>query len=277
MVGAYERPRDISSLVKLLAETEGTTSLLAGGTDLLVQLRARLVDPSTIIDIKGVEELSKLEIGSDGTVTIGAAVVANRIVDDKRLYGPLRALPQAVAQIATYAIRNRATIVGNLANASPCADSVPPLCVLGASVVLRSSQGERALPLLDFITGVRRTIRRRDEFVAFLTIPPQGSETQTLFMKHQRVRGHDLALANAAVLHDRKAGQLRLVVGSCSPVPTYVNLDDLAGSLDGNAAAERAMAEILPISDVRASAAYRTDMTGVLVRRLIAELQGSSR
>ena len=104
----------------------------------------------------------------------------------------------------------------------------------------------------------------------------QTSESaRTFFRKHQRVRGHDLAQANAALLHDPERKRLRVAIGSCSPAPVVLELDDLFTSLDAEQAAHRAMAAITPISDVRSSAEYRTDMTGVLVRRLFADLKGS--
>ena len=164
-------------------------------------------------------------------------------------------------------------MVGNIANASPCADSVPPLCVLDAEVELRAGTQARRLSLPDFIRGVRATVRKKNEYVAAVHIPAQPKGTRTFFRKHQRVRGHDLALANAALVHDPERKRLRVTIGSCSPAPVMVDLDDLFDSLDPDVAAARCMKAILPISDVRASAEYRTDMTGVLVRRLLSDLK----
>lgn len=267
---AYEKPKTPEALAALLTEYGSRACLLAGGTDLLVRLRARLLAPEILIDVKGVEELHELQHHADGTVSLGAAVVANRLVDDKRLRPVLGSLSDASAQIATYAIRNRATIAGNIANASPCADSVPPLCVLGATVEVRSSRGTRSLTLPQYIQGVRATVRRPDEYIAAVHIPAQSPSTRTFFRKHQRVRGHDLALANAALLVDPDGKHLRIAIGSCSPAPVVLELDDLFTTMDGEEAARRAMGAIAPISDVRSSAEYRTDMTGVLVRRLFA-------
>jgi carbon-monoxide dehydrogenase medium subunit len=236
-------------------------------------MRARIIEPRVVVDLKGVEGLGRIEHHADGSVTIGATVTANRIADDKRLYGSTRALAEASLRIGTYAIRNRATIGGNIANASPCADSVPPLCVLDAQVELRSTRGVRTVTMPEFIQGVRATVRRADDYIATVHIPAQGTGARTVFRKHQRVRGHDLALANAALLYDPERKRLRLAVGSCSPTPTLLNLDDLLESMDAQEAARRAMREIHPITDVRASAEYRTDMTGVLVRRLFADLE----
>jgi len=270
---AYEKPTTAQALSGLLEQSGSGASLLAGGTDLLGQIRGRLIEPRLVIDLKGIEELSRIEHHDDGSVTIGATVSANRIIDDKRLHGAMAALPEACARIATYAIRNRATVVGNIANASPCADSVPPLCVLDAEVELRAGSAVRRLTLPAFIRGVRATVRTKNEYVAAIHIPAHAKGTRSFFRKHQRVRGHDLALANAALLHDPENKRLRVAIGSCSPAPVVVHLDDLFDSLDAEEAARRCMAAILPISDVRASAEYRTDMTGVLVRRLFDDLK----
>lgn len=270
---AYEKPTTAQALSGLLDQGGSGASLLAGGTDLIGQIRGRLIEPKLVIDLKGVEELSLIEHHEDGSVTIGATVAANRIIDDKRLQGAMAALPCACAQIATFAIRNRATVAGNIANASPCADSVPPLCVLDAQVELRSAKGSRRLSLPDFIRGVRATVRNKNEYIAAVHVPAQPKGTRSFFRKHQRVRGHDLALANAALLHDPQGKRLRVAIGSCSPAPVIVHLDDLFDSLDAQEAASRCMKAILPISDVRAIAEYRTDMTGVLVRRLFSDLK----
>lgn len=272
---AYEKPRTLDTLLATLSEHGSRACLLGGGTDLLVRLRARMMSPELIIDVKGVEALHAVDHAADGSVVFGAAVVANRIVDDQRFRPAHQGLAQAAAQIATYAIRNRATIAGNIANASPCADSVPPLCVMGAEVEVASVRGVRRLTLPDYIKGVRNTVRRPDELISFIRIPPLGAGARTFFRKHQRVRGHDLALANAALLHDPERKRLRVAIGSCSPAPVVLDLDELFVSLDAGEAARRAMAAITPISDVRASAEYRTDMTGLLVRRLFADLKAA--
>ncbi len=268
---AYEKPKTTEALSGLLDRAGSGAALLAGGTDLLGQLRGRLLEPEVVVDLKGIEELSLIEHHGDGGVSIGATVIANRIIEDTWFEGPLAALPTACANIATFAIRNRATVAGNIANASPCADTVPPLCILEAEVELRSGSGSRRLSLPELIRGVRATVRENNEYVAAIHVPAPSKSARTFFRKHQRVRGHDLALANAALLHDPERRRLRVAIGSCSPAPVIVDLDDLFDTMDDQAAARRCMDAILPISDVRASAEYRTAMTGVLVRRLFSD------
>jgi carbon-monoxide dehydrogenase medium subunit len=274
MTLAYERPRTAQALGSILANQGEQALLLAGGTDLLVALRAGQIRATVLVDIKGVEELNALEHRDDGSVWIGAAVIANRIVDDTRFHLQHQGLWAGASAIATYAIRNRATVVGNVSNASPCADTVPNLVLLDAQVELRSSRGTRSLSVRDYILGVKKTARCVDEYAAGILIPAHPKGTRTFFRKRQRVRGHDLALCSASILHDPERRRLRVAVGSCSPRPVVVELEDMFARPDAEEAARRAMAAIAPISDVRSSAEYRMDMTGMLVRRLVDDLQG---
>jgi len=272
MTFAYEKPVTIDALSTLLDHAATDTWLLAGGTDLLTSIRHRTIQPSTVVDIKGIQDLTLVHTDSAGNTTIGAAVCMNHITQDSRFRGAMSALPSACSEVATFAIRNRATIAGNVANASPCADTIPPLCVLGAEVVLQSKSSQRSVPLQQFFIGVRATVRTHKEFIAAIRIPAQSPRTRTFFRKHQRVRGHDLALTNAALLHDPEQKHIRIAIGACSPTPVVVSLDDLFDKINIEEAVRRCTTAIRPISDVRASAAYRTDMTAMLVRRLFNDL-----
>jgi carbon-monoxide dehydrogenase medium subunit len=267
----YERPNTIDGVVTLLSE-HGNASLMAGGTDLLAQIRSRMIRPRLLVDVKGVEELQRLEQTDDG-LSVGAAVILNRILEE-RAEPELEALVQAVSHLASYPIRNRATLVGNVTNASPCADTVPPLCVMGASVELRGPQGTRQIPVSEFITGNRETRRAADEVATRVVVPPLPKGAWSGFLKRKRVRGHDLALASAALLRDPERRRLRLAVGSCTPQPCLVELDDMYDRPDAEEANRRVQGGIKPIDDVRASIEYRRDMVAVMVRRLLAEMRG---
>ena len=268
---AYHRPTTVDAVVDRLQQSAGNVAILAGGTDLIPQLRSRLVQPAMVLDIKGVNELSSLEHTEQG-LSIGATVVLNRLLEQQPAAAGYGALVQAVAQLASYPIRNRATLVGNVSNASPCADSVPPLCVLGAEVELRGPQGARRLPVQQFIVGNRETQLAPGELVARVVVPPPGEGSWSGFIKRKRVRGHDLALASVALLRDPAHRQLRLAVGSCSAVPTVLDLDAMFDAPDAQLAAQEAMQVISPIDDVRASIEYRRDMVGLMARRLFAAL-----
>jgi len=263
------------SLVARLAELDGKARLLAGGTDLVGQLRARLIHPQVVLDLKGVEELHHLEARPSG-LAIGAAVILNRLLEERALTEGYRALAQAIADLASCTIRNRATLVGNVTNASPCADTVPPLCVLGARVEIAGPAGTRELPVQDFICGVREVKLGRDELVTRVLVPPAALGTWSGFAKRKRVKGHDLALANAALLRDAERRQLRLSIGSCNPTPVVVSLDDMFARPDVEEAVRRAEQQVHPIDDVRASIEYRREMVGMMVRRLLAEMAATA-
>ena len=270
----FEKPKTIEGIVSRLESAGGEASILAGGTDLLPQLRSRLLKPGLVLDIKGVEQLHHLEAGEDG-LSVGAAVILNRVLEEQASTAPYAALVQAVADLASYPIRNRATLVGNVANASPCADTVPPLCVMGAEVEILGPGGIRRLPVAQFIVGNREVRLEQGELVTRVVVPAPEEGTFTAFSKRKRVRGHDLALASVALLRDPQRRRLRLGVGSCTPVPAVVDLDEMHDSPDVDEAVRRAQDSISPIDDLRAGIEYRRDMVAVMIRRLFAEMAGA--
>jgi carbon-monoxide dehydrogenase medium subunit len=272
---SYEKPGSTAGIVARLVEAGGTARLLAGGTDLIGQIRSRLLKPAVVIDVKGAAELGRLEASQDG-LRIGAAVILNRLLEEPAVVeGPYRALTGAVAELASYNIRNRATLVGNVTNASPCADSVPPLCVLEARAELEGPGGKRELPVLELICGVRETRLAPGELVTGIRVPAPAPGTWSGFLKRKRVRGHDLAIANVALLRDPERKRLRLSVGSCSPVPVLLELDEMFARPDVESAVALALEKVRPIDDVRASIEYRRAMVAMMVRRLFAELPRS--
>jgi CO/xanthine dehydrogenase FAD-binding subunit len=272
----YEKPKTKEALIGRLAELDGKVRLLAGGTDLLGQIRGRLIRPQLVLDLKGAEELHRLEAGPSG-LAIGAAVILNRLLEERAVTESYRALTQAISDLASYTIRNRATLVGNVTNASPCADTVPPLCVMGARVEITGPSGVRELPVQEFITGVREVKLGRGELVTRILVPSPAPGTWSGFLKRKRVKGHDLALANVALLRDAERKQLRLSVGACNPTPVVVCLDDMFARPDEQEAVRRAEQQVHPIDDVRASIEYRRDMVGTMVRRLLAEMVSATK
>ena len=264
---AFEKPKTVEGIVSRLGSAGGEATILAGGTDLLPQLRSSLVRPKLVLDLKGVEQLHHLEASDEG-LSVGAAVILNRLLEEEGITGPYAALVAAVADLASYPIRNRATLVGNVANASPCADTVPPLCVMGAEVEILGPGGVRRLPVQQFIVGNREVRLGAGEFVTRVVVPAPAEGTWSGFRKRKRVKGHDLALASVALLRDPQRGRLRLGVGSCTPVPAVVDLDEMFDKPDVDEAVRRAQDSINPIDDVRAGMEYRRDMVAVMTRRL---------
>jgi CO/xanthine dehydrogenase FAD-binding subunit len=272
----YVRPTTIEEACSLLREGAGSALAYAGGTDLLVDIRNGVRSPKLLVDIKSIEPLRRLDLGDPGgAITIGPAVFLNRIAEHADLRDRHPALAGAALSIATYQLRNRATIGGNLCNASPASDSIPPLLVVGTALTIQGPGGSREVPLDCFCTGVKKTCLELGEIVTEIRIPPIAPGTRTAFLKQQRIRGHDLAVVNLAGALSPGDGLLTLAVGSCTPTPLLLEPIETSGhSL--RAVAEEAVrvagAGISPISDVRASAEYRRAVLPALVRRLVAEL-----
>lgn len=275
MLGAfdYARPRSVEEASRLLGEA-GDARVLAGGTDLLVEIRNGLRAPELLVDVKSIDELGRLEIG-DSDFVIGACVPLNVIAEHRGIRDALPALADAALSIGTYQLRNRATLVGNLCNASPAADSAPVLLTLDAAVSVSGPQGRRVVPIAELFAGVKRTCLARGEIATDVRIPRPSPDTRTAFLKQQRIRGHDLAVVNVAASLSPGRNALRVAVGSCAPTPVLLDpVDASADSLDALVERVVALAESAtsPISDVRASAAYRRAVLPVLIRRSIESL-----
>jgi carbon-monoxide dehydrogenase medium subunit len=272
---SYFKPKSLEEALDVL-QAEGTR-VLAGGTDLLVEMRGGEKCQEKLVDIKGIKDLEEIRVDPQNGSVIGACVPLNEVIDNAKVRECLPLLAEAAFSIATYQLRNRATLVGNICNASPAADMAPALYVLSAEVVIAGPSGERKLPVCDFFTGVKQTALEPGEMVLRVEIPGI-SEAKMGFLKKQRIRGHDLALINAAGLADRQAGTLKICIGACAVTPVLIpntdslfreikDLEELAESL-----AELAEKSISPIDDVRASKEYRKDMVKVFVKRLTRKI-----
>lgn len=272
----YHRPETAAAVSELLA-AHPDARLLAGGTNLLIDMTEGRLRPDHVIDLKAVEGLSEVQWRDDGSAWIGAAAPLNRTPPCGGK-GPA-CVGQAVLTIATHQIRNRATAVGNLCYASPAADMAPPLMVLGALMKVREPNGTvRSVAMEDFFFGVKRSTLQPGEWVVGVQIPEVSPDSQTAFRKKQRVRGHDLAQINMAGLCDRDRKQLRLSIGACATVPLLLNLDELYAAHQGTerlaeAVTEEVQRAIQPISDVRSSAEYRRDMASYFTRLILADIE----
>lgn len=275
----YECPASVEAAVALLRGETGEATILAGGTDLMGDVRAGR-DAGLVVDIKKIPELKTIGWGPDGTLILGACVSVQRVADDARIRERYPALSVAAGNLASYPVRCRATIAGNLANASPCADNAPALLVLHALVRIASSQGVRDVPLDGFIRDVKKTALQRGEIITAIVIPPQPAGLRSAFSKIKRIRGHDMALVNAAGAYDPATREFRLAIGSSACTPVLVRglegiCSDGAGAEEiAERLTEQAFTAISPIDDVRASAEYRRDMTALLCRRLARALLG---
>ena len=270
----YVQPRTVDDVFGLLAEHGPAAKILAGGTDLLVRLRLGHIKPAVVIDVKQLAELPADTVCLDGVVRIGAKVVMTDLIANVMVRKHFPALVDAACVVGSVQIRNRATLAGNICNASPAADTAPPLLVYGAVVNLTGPDGRRSVPLTDFFTGPGRTITRRDELVESIDLPLPEGERGAAFGRITRRYGVDLATINLCCLVTG-AGEVRFAFGAVGPRPFLVT--DRSGTLASGTASRDArdavLADLLahasPISDVRADRDYRTAMLHVMSRRAL--------
>ncbi|HTS14174.1 MAG TPA: xanthine dehydrogenase family protein subunit M [Candidatus Sulfotelmatobacter sp.] len=269
----YERPTRLADAFRLLGDPAASALPLAGGTDLLIRLRDGTVTPSVVVDVKALPELSDGIAERDGRLVIGGRVVMTDIAADRRIRRDFTALAEAAAVVGSAQIRNRATLAGNICNASPAADTAPALLVYGAEVVASGPAGTRRLPLDDFFRGPGRTALTPGELVTALELPLPDRRRGGVHLRRTRRRGHDLASVTLACAVDDE-GRLRLAYGSVGPRPLLVT-DDTGVLADPAASAEarglvldRLLAAASPSPrSMRASPAYRLAMLRVLAVR----------
>lgn len=285
----YHRPQTLTDALALRAETVTTPLVvLAGGTDIYPVRTQRAAwfeaYDCDVLDLGALAELGGISHGPNGT-EIGAGATWSTLVGTD-LPPAFDALKQASRQVGGVQIQNRGTIAGNLCNASPAADGVPPLLALGAEVELASLHGRRRLPLAAFVLGNRKTALAADELLVAIHIPPQPEASRAAFLKlgarAYLVISIASVAANLALDQNGRIAMARIAVGACSAAPQRLTgLEPrLLGQtpspalMAGIAAADLAM--LAPIDDVRATAAYRRHAALVLVRRALTELLSSS-
>jgi CO/xanthine dehydrogenase FAD-binding subunit len=259
-------------VIDCLEEHGADARLLAGGTDLGVELHYGKSAPRAVIDVKRATDLSPIITEADGRLTISATVPLTDVEKNEIVRCWFPALVEAAAVVGSVQIRNRATLVGNVCNASPAADTVPVLAVYGAVVNILGRVGERSLPLVDFIQGNRRTALAADELATGVCIPFPSKPFGSAFARVTRRYGVDLATVNICCGIDG-SGVTTMAFGAVSPRPLV--LQDRDGVLADPSAApdvksvvlDALISEAAPITDVRASAEYRLAMLKVLALR----------
>ncbi|MBL7199755.1 MAG: FAD binding domain-containing protein [Anaerolineae bacterium] len=280
----YHTPASIEEALRLLAEHGPEARVIAGGTDLLVELRRGVRQAPVLIDVTRIGGLDGARL-DESVIHIGPTVTHNQVVACALLTSRALPLAQACWQVGTPALRNRATVVGNLVTASPANDTITALCALDAFLTLRSVGGERIIPLEGFYQGVRRTDLQPDELVTEIAFPAFQANQRGAFVKLGLRRAHAIALVNAAVVLTSEAGLIaraRIALGSVAP--TIIRSRAAEEALVGGAltaeriarTADLAALTAAPIDDVRAGAAYRREMVRVLVRRALSALQAGA-
>ncbi|TNM63177.1 xanthine dehydrogenase family protein subunit M [Streptomyces sp. NP160] len=271
----YARPGSVAEALQL-RQDHPDSRYLAGGTDLTVGLRDGKVRPDLLIDIKRLDDLAPgITETDDGGLHISATTRMTEVGAHPRVRAHYPALVEAANIVGSIQIRNRATIAGNSCTASPAADTVPPLSVYGASVVMQGPAGRRELELVDYITGPRRTELAADEMVVGMRLPAPRHPRGSAFARLTRRRGVDLATINLACSASED-GEVVFAYGAVAPRPLLVR--DTSGTLidpeSSPSAKDAVLAEMAahasPITDVRATAEYRAAMLLVLSRRALA-------
>ena len=274
----YFSPETLDEALKLLKQHKSTAKILAGGTDLLIELRQRLIQPKAIIDLKKVPELQILNSTEQG-LEIGATTPINEIIALSEVENSYTALYQSLIDLADEILRFRATIGGNICTASPAADTACSLIVLQAEVHIQSSvNGKRKIPIRDFFTGVKKNCLSPDEIVTKIFIPKPSKGTQSRFKKMKR-SSEDLALAGIAGLHNKDVTFLSFT--AVAPVPIFIDLSKYFKE-NGSPLTEdiflslwkEILPHLNPIDDVRASKDYRIHITEILTREILREVIG---
>lgn len=274
----YLRPKTLNEAVSLLASTSGR--ILAGGTDFYPALGDRL-PRGPVVDISALSEIRGISF-DDRNIRIGGGTTWAELIRTPlpRCFDGLKA---AAREIGSVQIQNRGTVAGNLCNASPAADGVPPLLALDAEVELFSTEGVRRLPLARFIAGNRKTMLLPGEILAAVIVPRTLEDAASAFLKlgARKYLVISISMVSAIVQksEDGRVAEARVAVGSCSA--TSQRLRELEKDLAGVSASEIAttirsehLAPLSPIDDIRATAAYRSDVTRTLVRRALEACVG---
>jgi CO/xanthine dehydrogenase FAD-binding subunit len=273
----YYRPRSLREAHDLMEKFRGRAKYVAGGTDVIVRVKQRTIEPDALISLRGIHGLSG--IARNRGLSLGSMTLLRDMERDRTLGRDYPALVQAVRVLANPQIRNVATVGGNLGNSAPSADCAPPLMVLEAVLVAKGPGGEREIPMEDFFTGPGLNCLDGVEILTEIRIPEKEAHTGMAFLKIGRVR-QDIAVANAAallVLEKEVCRKCRLAVGAVAPVP--LRLRQVERAVEGRAVSpdllERVPGlveqEVRPITDVRSTEDYRRIVSGVLVKRALKQ------
>lgn len=271
---SFESPSTLAEVCQRLAQTGGR--LIAGGTDVIPQMRDGRFQAERLLDLSRLTELSYIR-QDNGAVHIGALTSYTKMIDSALLQEVAPLLVQAAALVGAVQTRNRGTLGGNIANASPAGDTLPPLLALDAEVTLVSAAGERAMPLARLLRSPGKTDLRPDEVIHHISFKPLPAGVRSIFLKLGNRQGMAIALVNAAVVLQPGEGErvedVRIALGAVAPTPircpraeAILKGQPLTGELIEEAAGA-AMQECSPIDDVRGSAGYRRHGVRVLVRR----------
>jgi carbon-monoxide dehydrogenase medium subunit len=276
----YYAPHSLEEALSLLDNRKEEAKVLAGGTDLIVQMKDGRVRPTVIIDAKKIPELNRLEWNNAKSLYIGAAVALNKIVAFPPVIERFGILYQACSFIGSMQLRNRGTAGGNICNAAPSADSAPPLLCLGAKAIVGQPGGNRILSLDSFFQGPGQTALAPNELLVGIEVPAPPSHSSGCYLRHTPRQDMDIAVVGVAsfLIFDSQKNlcqEARIALGAVAPTP--IRVPQAEAMLTGRVltdeaieeAAEKATEAARPISDIRGSAKYRKELVKVLTRRTL--------
>jgi carbon-monoxide dehydrogenase medium subunit len=276
----YLQPQSLAEALALLAEHAGDARIVAGGTDVVVELSRGVKPTTTLIDVTAIPGLRRIEL-RDGIISLGALTTHNDVVASRLCRERALPLAQACWEVGAPQLRTRGTVAGNLITASPANDTIAPLIALGAELVLVSAAGERTVALADFYLGVRRTVLAPDELVREIRFPAMTDQQRGRFVKLGLRRAQAISVIDTAIVltfEGDLVSEARIALGSVAP--TIVRAREAEEFLAGKAltaevcaaAGKLACAAISPIDDVRGSAVYRLATLRNLLAQTLAEL-----
>lgn len=276
----FVNAHSVDEAISALQKADGGGRILAGGTDLLVALRENRLTASTVIDIKNIPETSEMSYSPESGLKLGSAVPCHRMYEDEAVAAAYPGLMDAAHLIGGVQIQGRASMGGNLCNASPAADSIPPLIAYHATCHIAGPNGEREVPVEDFCVAPGRTVLESGEFLVYVSMPAPKPGFGAAYLRFIPRNEMDIAVVGvgASVQLDDSRSTIesaRVALAAVAPRPLFVQEagDTLAGqppNADSIAqAAELAKAAATPISDMRGTAEYRKHLSGVMTRRTL--------
>ncbi len=278
----YQRPTSMQEAIAFLEKHKTQSRPYAGGTDCFVQIRDRRYLPEYMVDLKSIPELSKIDLSAKDGLKIGATASMNALIHHPQAASLYPILMDSAREVAGYQLRTRATVVGNICNASPCGDTIGACMVYDGVIHMVSKAGERSIPLSEFFTGPGKTLLQRGEFATAVTLPVPKTGTRGSYKSIGRNKLGDLAIAAVTVLgypDDACQSGFSFRIALTAVAPTVIFAAQAQQLLCEKKPDTRVIAEAAklcadaskPIDDIRGSAEYRKDMIRVLARRGLSD------
>lgn len=281
-ITSYFTPEKLSEAIRILEENEGSARIVAGGTDIILRAKRGVIPACKLVDVSKIEELNGVSVDSENNIHIGGCAKLAEITENPSILDQAPILAESARKIGSVQIRNMATLAGNIANASPSADTAPPLMVLGARVTVAGPQSEREIPVSEIFAGPGKTQLSPKEVIKEIVVPDQGKNVGLAYVKHSRRVVMDVATVNCAakIVVDRQSGEIKdAVIAMGAVAPTPVLLVSVAETLKGSKLekeiypelTKKAFDSVSPIADVRSGLEYRKEMIGTVLKNTLAE------